>query len=136
MNKQDELWEQQDKLIGDIDFILRAFQEETPIYNVVTDNYPAIESFIGNSALETSNGNAGYIMHGENDEIIFAQFFSDNKKIHTYMKDGKIISQQFLVLDPEMKGSLNKLDCLVKKAEELRVIQSELDELEEEQIDE
>ena len=52
MNKQDELWEQQDKLIGDIDFILRAFQEETPIYNVVTDNYPAIESFIGNSALE------------------------------------------------------------------------------------
>ena len=52
------------------------------------------------------------------------------------MKDGKIISQQFLVLDPEMKGSLNKLDCLVKKAEELRVIQNELDELEEEQIDE
>ena len=43
MNKQDELWEQQDKLIGDIDFILRAFQEETPIYNVVTDNYPAID---------------------------------------------------------------------------------------------
>ena len=136
MNKQDQLWEPQDKLIGDIDFILRAFQEETPIYNIVTDNYPTIEKFIADSVLETSDGNAGHIMHGENDEIIFAQFFSDNKKIHTYMKDGKIISQQFLVLDPELKGSLNKLDCLVKKAEELRVIQSELDEIEENQIDE
>ena len=136
MSKQDQLWEQQDKLIGDIDFILRAFQEETPIYNIVTDNYPTIEGFICNSMLETSDGNAGHMMHGRNDEIIFAQFFSDNKKIHTYIKDGKIISQQFLVFDPEMKGSLNKLDCLVKKAKELRVIQSELDELEEEQIDE
>lgn len=136
MNKQDQLWEQQDKLIGDIDFILRAFQEETPIYNIVTDNYPAIDGFIGSSVLETSDGNAGYIMHGENDEIIFAQFFSDNKKIHTYMKDGKIISQQFLVLDPEMKGSANKLKCLAKKVDELRVIQTELNEIEEEQIDE
>lgn len=134
MNRKDQLWELQDKLIGDVDFILRAFQEGTPIYNIVTDNYPAIEGFIGSSVLETSDGNAGYIMHGENDEIIFAQFFSDNKEIHTYMKDGKIISQQFLVLDPEMKGSLKKLDCLVKKAEELRVIQKELDELEAEDV--
>ncbi|MGL9969485.1 hypothetical protein [Enterococcus sp. DIV1420a] len=132
MNKQDQLWEQQDKLIGEIDFILRAFQEETPIYNIVTDDYPAIEGFIGNSVLETSEGNAGYIMHGEDNEIVFAQFFSDDKKIHTYMKDGKIISQQFLVLDPEMKGSANILNCLAKKVDELRAIQTELDELEEE----
>ncbi|MEQ7304143.1 hypothetical protein [Enterococcus avium] len=134
MNKLDQLWEQQDKLIGDIDFILRAYQEETPIYSIVADD--SIEGFIGNSVLETSDGNAGYIMHGENDEIIFAQLFSDNKKIHTYMKDGKIISQQFLVLDPEMKGSANKLDSLAKRVNELQKIQSELDELEEDQIDE
>lgn len=133
---KDQLWEQQEKLIGDIEFILQAFQEESPIYNNVTDKFPTIEDFIGDSVLSTSDGNAGYIMHGDNDELIFAQFFSDNKKIHTYVKDRIIVKQQFLVIDPEMEGPLNKLETLVKRVNDLKAIQKELDELEKEQIDE
>lgn len=133
MNKQDKLWEQQDKLLGDIEFVLNAYQEDTPIYSVVTDDYPSIEKFIGKSALETSDGKPGHLMQGENGETIFVQFFSDDKKVYTYIKDEQITKYVFLVLDYEIDTPIKKLKYVAKKVDELLAIQIGLDEIDEEE---
>ncbi|MGG5331653.1 hypothetical protein [Enterococcus sp. AZ163] len=130
MNKQDKLWEQQDKLLGDIEFVLNAYQEEMPIYSVVTEDYPAIEGFIGNSILETGDGKPGHLMQGENGETIFVQFFSDDKKVYTYIKDGLITRYEFLVLDYEIDTPIKKLKYVAKKVDELKKVQQELEALE------
>jgi hypothetical protein len=125
MNKQNEVWEVADDIIGNIDFILNAYNEGVPIYKIVKDE--SIEGFIGHSVLETTNGSPGYTMRGENGETIFVQLFSDDKKIHTYLKDGKVSRHEFLVLDKEVDTPTKKLEYIKKKINELIAIQPELE---------
>lgn len=135
MNRKDQLWEQQDKLIGGIDFVLRAYEEDSQPNKVVTEDYPTVKSFIGQSVLIALQTNEpGFTMQGENGETIMAQHFSGGKQLWTYIKDGKIVKYEFMVLDTEIDTPLKKLDFLAEKVEELRVIQSELDGLEAEDV--
>ncbi|MGM0124894.1 hypothetical protein IGI37_002288 [Enterococcus sp. AZ194] len=124
MNKQNEVWEVADDIIENIDFIFNAYKEDVPIYNIVKDE--SIEGFIGQSVLETTNGSPGHTMRDENGETIFVQLFSDDKKIYTYLKDGKVSRYEFLVLDKKIDTPTKKLEYIKKKIEELIAIQPEL----------
>lgn len=132
MSEQEKLWDEQNSLIEGINFILKAYQEETPINKLVTNDYPTIEGFIGQSVLETCDGNTGFFMGGPNGENIYVQFFSEGKKIHTYMKDGKILKYDFLITDNELDSPMKKLKHLKNKIIELQKIQYDLDVLDKE----
>lgn len=136
MNKQQELWKKQEQLVEEIDFVLGAFREDTPIFTDATEKFPTIEAFIGQSVLETADGLPGYTMQGIDGQTIFVQFFSDNKQLCTHLKDGKIVKYQYLVINENLDTPTKRLDHFVGKVHELKELQKELDELEEEQIDE
>ena len=136
MDRQDELWKRQDQLIDETEFLLEAFKEGSPIYEVVTDSFPTIESFIGQSTLETSDGSPGYTLQAENGETIFIQCFSDNKQINTYLRDGEIVRYQFLRVNVELDTPKKRLNKFSENVKELKEIQDELDKFEKEQTDE
>lgn len=136
MNKQQDLWEKQEQLVDEVEFVLGAYRDDTPIFTDVTDKSPTIEAFIGQSILETADGLPGYTTQGENGETIFIQFFSDGKQIYTYLKDGQVVRHQFLKIKKDLDTPTKRLDHVSKLVQELITIQKELDELEEEQIDE
>lgn len=89
MNKLEELWGKQGQVFSEIDFVLDAFIQGTPIFKDMTDKFPTIESFIGGSILETADGLSGYTTQGENGETIFIQFFSEGKRLNTCLKTVK-----------------------------------------------
>lgn len=136
MNKQQDLWEKQEQLVDEVGFILTAYHEDAPIFTDMTDESPTIEAFIGQSTLETADGLPGYTTQGENGETIFIQFFSEGKQLNTYLKDNKVMKHQFLVINKDLDTPTKCLDHVSKLVQELKTIQKELDELEEEQIDE
>ena len=136
MNKQQDLWEKQEQLVDEVGFILTAYHEDAPIFTDMTDESPTIEAFIGQSTLETADGLSGYTTQGENGETILIQFFSEGKQLNTYLKNSKVMKQQFLVINKDLDTPTKCLDHVSKLVQELKTIQKELDELEEEQIDE
>lgn len=136
MNKQQDLWEKQEQLVDEVGFILTTYHEDAPIFTDMTDESPTIEAFIGQSTLETADGLSGYTTQGENGETIFIQFFSEGKQLNTYLKDNKVMKYQFLVINKDLDTPNKCLDHVSKLVQELKTIQKELDELEEEQIDE
>ena len=136
MNKQQDLWEKQEQLVDEVGFILTAYHEDAPIFTDMTDESPTIEAFIGQSTLETADGLSGYTTQGENGETIFIQFFSEGKQLNTYLKNSKVMKQKFLVINKDLDTPTKCLDHVSKLVQELKTIQKELDELEEEQIDE
>ncbi|SAZ35329.1 hypothetical protein DTPHA_1401337 [Enterococcus faecium] len=122
----------QGQVFSEIDFVLDAFIQGTPIFKDMTDKFPTIESFIGGSILETADGLSGYTTQGENGETIFIQFFSEGKRLNTYLKNSKVMKQQFLVINKDLDTPTKCLDHVSKLVQELKTIQKELDELEEE----
>lgn len=134
MNKQRELWKKQEQLVDEVGFILEAYHEDTPIFTDMTEKSPTIEAFIGDSILETADGLPGYTTQGENGETIFIQFFSEGKQLNTYLKDNKVVKHQFLVINKDLDTPTKCLDHVSNLVQELKTIQKELDELEEEQI--
>ena len=75
---------------------------------------------------------SGYTTQGENGETIFIQFFSEGKRLNTYLKNSKVMKQQFLVINKDLDTPTKCLDHVSKLVQELKTIQKELDELEEE----
>lgn len=136
LNKLDELHKEQEQIFEEIDFVLGAFREDTPIFTDVTGKFPTIESFIGTSILETADGLPGYTTQGVDEQTIFIQFFSDDKQICTHIKDGKVIKHQYLVINKMLDTPKKRLDYFGNKVHELKELQKELDKIEEEQIDE
>lgn len=135
-NKQDQLLDLQDKIITGISFALESFQEGGSPFRDVTHEYPSFEAFVGESILGTIDGSPGYTMQSESGETIFVQDLSTGKQIWTYFKDGQVSKYKFLEVDSEIYTPMRKLDYVGKGIEELKMIQSDLDELEEDQIDE
>lgn len=129
-NYLETLYEQADEVVGKIEYLISAFNEGSVIYNVVTEDYPTLEAFIGKSVLETSDGRPGYIAHGQDGESVFCQQYSDNKQIQTYIKDGKITEYKFLIVDKNIDTSVKKLQAIKRLTGELISTQIEIDKLE------
>jgi hypothetical protein len=135
-NKQGQLLDLQDKIIRGISFALESFQEGGSPFRDVTHEYPSFEGFVGESILGTIDGSPGYTMQSEGGETIFVQDLSAGKQIWTYFKDGQVSKYKFLEVDTEIDTPMKKLAYVGKGIEELKMIQSELDEIKENQIDE
>ncbi|WP_348920150.1 hypothetical protein [Enterococcus rotai] len=134
--KIEDLYTQQEEKLSQTEHLLNAFQEESVLFNDVTDDFVTIEQFIGNSVLETHDGTTGYLMSTDNPEIkIFAQFYSDDKKTWTYIKGTQITDVRYLVLDKEIDTQVKKLNKLESLVVDMADLQKRIDELNNERED-
>lgn len=129
-----ELYRKFDDKYDEAEFLLNSIPEGNAINKDVTEEFETAEEFIGTSKIETTIGQIGYMMSTENpNEKIFAQFYSDNKTIHVYFKDGFINKTKYLVLDTEIDTSVKRLKKIKELVENMITIQNEIDFLEDNQ---
>lgn len=104
MNKKEEA-------IKNIRELLEAYENESAIFEVVTDKYVSLYEFIGDSTLIATG--EGYPFYFDGKHII--QFFTDNKVIQTEFKDGKIGEYDLMIekRKSELSEIIDWLEVLV-----------------------
>ena len=104
MNKKEEA-------IKNIRELLEAYENESAIFEVVTDKYVSLYEFIGDSTLIATG--EGYPFYFDGKHII--QFFTDNKVIQTEFEDGKIGEYDLMIekRKSELSEIIDWLEVLV-----------------------
>ena len=105
-----------EEAIKNIRELLEAYENESAIFEVVTDKYVSLYEFIGDSTLIATG--EGYPFYFDGKHII--QLFTDNKAIQTEFKDGKIGETAFMIKKQksELSEIIDWLEVLVDIEEE------------------
>lgn len=100
-----------EEAIKNIRELLEAYENESAIFEVVTDKYVSLYEFIGDSTLIATG--EGYPFYFDGKHII--QFFTDNKVIQTEFKDGKIGDYDLMIekRKSELSEIIDWLEVLV-----------------------
>ena len=100
-----------EEAIKNIKELLEAYENESAIFEVVTDKYVSLYEFIGDSTLIATG--EGYPFYFDGKHII--QFFTDNKVIQTEFKDGKIGEYDLMIekRKSELSEIIDWLEVLV-----------------------
>lgn len=129
-NELDDLYQEQEKILDGIQWIVEMIPAESVPSRIVTADYPSFESFVGNSKLETIDGRAGYIMtvtQNNIDETVFMQQLSGGKQIWSYLNGETITKTEFLVLDTELDTQKKQCEKIKEYSNELVAIQEKID---------
>ncbi|ARC76556.1 MULTISPECIES: hypothetical protein [Bacillus subtilis group] len=126
MKKIDQLLEKQDKLLEEVKFYLDAVQNESPIRTIVTDETTPGD-FLKGEKLE----DVGFVSCiDEEGNVVFEQYWSNNKILQFTLKGDLVIDLQLLVYNEEENSPRRKLSQAIGLLEEALRVQTDIDELE------
>ncbi|WP_145681715.1 hypothetical protein, partial [Bacillus licheniformis] len=114
MKKIDQLLEKQDKLLEEVEFYLEAFQNESPIRTIVTDKTTPSD-FLKGEKLEDIGFVSGIDEEGN---VVFEQFWSNNKILQFTLKGDLVLDLQLLVYNEEENSPGRKLSQAIGLLEE------------------
>lgn len=95
---------EKEKLLENIKLMLEAYENESTMLDVVTDEYESVEKFVRSSMLVgTEEGNPFYF-----DGKHIMMFFTECKVIQATLQDGKIANFNYLIGSSKPRTNLLK----------------------------
>ena len=109
---------EKEKLLENIKLMLEAYENESAMLDVVTDEYESVEKFVRSSMLVgTEEGNPFYF-----DGKHVMMFFTEGKVIQATLQDGKIANFNYLI--GSSKPQTNLLETMKKTIDKLIDLES------------
>lgn len=130
MDKLEVLYQKLEKKTEEVNFFYDAYENQTPILKVVTDEiYPG--DFLKGEKLE----DIGHITYSTSDIPAITQYWSNGKSVEFQINNENELEVQYRQADPETDTNTKKLLKVIDLMKELVPIQAEIDALEEEVVD-